>query len=284
MEFFGDDLDYPYRLLELNKIFTLDQLKSQYKKMVLRYHPDKNMGDVSKTEEFRIITGCYKYLLQVYKQIHCEDKYVNNLDKINFFKAQQEYERQNPLVNQHPIDSNKIREMNQNFDVKRFNQVYDENKYNDPLQSAGYSDYELDTYLKELSLKGDVIESSVPQPLDGVDLADCYELGGKHQNLGRTKAVNKGLDFMDYKMAHTAQILDENKISQMSLGKKQYKTLEELKAERSAPIQFSLQDKKRMEQQIQEEKQKELERVHLMNKQKKDIEEYYKRTQSLLLR
>lgn len=280
MEFFGDDIDYPYRLLELNKFFTLDELKSQYKKMVLRYHPDKTVGNFSQTKEFRIITACYKYLLSVYKQFNFQDPQFNKEKKVNFNEIQRDYERgRRDFLPPTNIDPSKLQEVNRNFDVQRFNLEYEKHKYIDPLQAAGYSDFSLEESVNDVNRENNV----GPEPLDGVDLADCYELGGKHNNLGRTKGVSKGLDFVDYKMAHTAHLMDESKINDMS-GRKQYKSLDELKAERSSPIQLSSEDKFLMQKQLENDKKKELERIHLMNKQQKELDEYYQKTHSLLLR
>jgi curved DNA-binding protein CbpA len=50
----------PYKVLNIPKNFTLEQLREQYKKMALQVHPDKG----GSAELFEIVTSCYKKLLR----------------------------------------------------------------------------------------------------------------------------------------------------------------------------------------------------------------------------
>ena len=50
--------DY-YKILELNKYATQDDIKKSYKKLALKYHPDKNNGDDTK---FKEISEAYEIL------------------------------------------------------------------------------------------------------------------------------------------------------------------------------------------------------------------------------
>lgn len=53
----------PYKVLQLNQDFTLDELKKQYKNLAFANHPDKGGSE----ELFNIITKSYKKLIKVYK-------------------------------------------------------------------------------------------------------------------------------------------------------------------------------------------------------------------------
>jgi curved DNA-binding protein CbpA len=50
----------PYKVLNIPKNFTLEQLREQYKKMALQVHPDKG----GSAELFDLVTSCYKKLLR----------------------------------------------------------------------------------------------------------------------------------------------------------------------------------------------------------------------------
>lgn len=54
------NLDEAIKLFELNLNYDLKSLKSQFRKMVLKYHPDKNNGDSTK---FLQIKEAYDVLL-----------------------------------------------------------------------------------------------------------------------------------------------------------------------------------------------------------------------------
>lgn len=47
---------------------SLDNLKSQYKKLVKLYHPDVNRGDPASEERFKKVTEAYSVLLAQYQQ------------------------------------------------------------------------------------------------------------------------------------------------------------------------------------------------------------------------
>lgn len=289
MDFFGDDREYPYRLFELKKNYTLDELRTQYKKMVLRYHPDKHARNVEKTKEFNVLTKCYKYLLELYKinetygsaLVQGQNQGQNQGQDSDFFSLRQGFEKQcddcvynptNPLVSK--------------FNIDKFNEQYERDKYIDPIASKGYDDFMKDpnhvdpTKVKQYSNGyDDIAENEDPSPLDGVDMSDCYELGGKNQNLGRTNPMAAKLHFMDYKIAYTSpKIIDEAKVK----PRIEYKSLEELNAERAKPIHLHASEKLRLEQDEEIRKKDEMERLFRLQNQRNQLQEHFIRTQKTL--
>ena len=53
--------DY-YKILELNKYATQEDIKKSYKKLALKYHPDKNQNDEKSKKKFQEITEAYSIL------------------------------------------------------------------------------------------------------------------------------------------------------------------------------------------------------------------------------
>jgi len=69
-----------YKYLALNKdSFTPSKARSQFKKFILKYHPDKNRDDPKATDKFMLIEASYKILADpvtrtYYNKIHDETK------------------------------------------------------------------------------------------------------------------------------------------------------------------------------------------------------------------
>ena len=53
--------DY-YDVLGINKNSTADQIKSAYRKLAVKYHPDKNKGDKGAEEKFKEASEAYHVL------------------------------------------------------------------------------------------------------------------------------------------------------------------------------------------------------------------------------
>ena len=53
--------DY-YEVLGINKSASSDQIKSAYRKLAVKYHPDKNQGDKSAEDKFKEASEAYHIL------------------------------------------------------------------------------------------------------------------------------------------------------------------------------------------------------------------------------
>ena len=56
--------DY-YEVLGVNKSASADQIKSAYRKLAVKYHPDKNKGDKASEEKFKEASEAYHVLSNV---------------------------------------------------------------------------------------------------------------------------------------------------------------------------------------------------------------------------
>lgn len=51
-----------YTILEVSKDATIDEIKKSYKRLAMKYHPDKNPGDKEAEEKFKAIANAYEIL------------------------------------------------------------------------------------------------------------------------------------------------------------------------------------------------------------------------------
>lgn len=61
--------DY-YEILGVNRNASLEEIKKAYRKLALKYHPDKNPGDKAKEEKFKEINEAYGVLSDSTKRAH----------------------------------------------------------------------------------------------------------------------------------------------------------------------------------------------------------------------
>ena len=55
------DIDY-YEILEVRRDASLEEIKKAYRKLALKYHPDRNPGDKEAEEKFKLINEAYQVL------------------------------------------------------------------------------------------------------------------------------------------------------------------------------------------------------------------------------
>ena len=56
-----------YAILELNDGDSLEEIKKSYRRLALKYHPDRNRESKDAEEKFKQINDAYEYLLE-YKE------------------------------------------------------------------------------------------------------------------------------------------------------------------------------------------------------------------------
>lgn len=78
-----------YQTLGIERAASLDEIKQAYRKLALKFHPDKNNGDTFFEERFKQIQEAYEVLSDPYEK----GKYDNDFDR--FFYGRQ-FEHNNP--------------------------------------------------------------------------------------------------------------------------------------------------------------------------------------------
>ena len=115
------------KLFNLDKNYTLDELKSSYKKIAMKTHPDKPGGNV---EKFQIVTKCYMSLLEKYKNRE-SNKNFNDLrtGSSNYIEEQTNTNNTNKsFVTKKNNNTNSPTLEKDRFDAKLFNKIYEDNK------------------------------------------------------------------------------------------------------------------------------------------------------------
>lgn len=242
------DID-PYKILDIDKHtpFSLEQLKTQYKKMVFKYHPDKN-PNVASTPLFQILTGAYKTLLNEY-QMRQVDRSFQELKNTS-----QDYMKTQPrTVNEaDDYDDGGSRR----FNIKKFNDIFTKTKVDDVYSTTGYQDWFTKADIskeKDMSL----IKHREPMSAFGSFAPGFFEFGKETvSDWSGENTKRKDLHFMDCKVAYTTQkLVDESVVKQ----RKQYKSVQDLEKERSK-ISYSLSEKEERYQkklQVKQEREEE---------------------------
>jgi len=75
-------MDY-YKILEVPENADISEIKKKYRKMAMKYHPDRNAGDERAAKKFREITEAYEVLSNEKKreEYDCKRKNGNNQSK-----------------------------------------------------------------------------------------------------------------------------------------------------------------------------------------------------------
>ena len=90
-------MDY-YRILEIKEDADFLEIKKKYRKLAIKYHPDKNPGDDEAVKKFREITEAYEIL--------GDEKKRKEYDRKRKFKNGQENKKNENLKNRNNFSDN----------------------------------------------------------------------------------------------------------------------------------------------------------------------------------
>jgi len=51
-----------YEILDVSRVATYEEIKAKYRKLALKYHPDRNAGDKEAEQKFKQINEAYQVL------------------------------------------------------------------------------------------------------------------------------------------------------------------------------------------------------------------------------
>lgn len=231
---FENSMNDPYKILGIKRDANLQEIKSAYKHLARKNHPDKG-GDADK---FKMITQSYCYLVNKF------EKQMENDKKTSRKVVNSEYN--NEIEDTRGMQS--IYVSKDKFDINKFNQIFDQFKVEDE-NDGGYGDLMSKEEIPQISAsrKGtifsekfnkdmfnkmfedentndELIEYGEPEALPSSSNIGYKELGqGKITDF--TKSDNKG--YTDYKRAY-----EKNKFNPNQVKYKEYKNLDELKRDR----------------------------------------------------
>jgi curved DNA-binding protein CbpA len=248
------------KIFNLQANYSLDDLKKAYKKLALRYHPDKPTGN---EEQFQLITKCFMLLLEKYNNRQ-QDRPFNDLKQAS--KVYLEDQGKHTTINKQApglIDKDK-------FDVKLFNKIYEQNKLwdsNDDGYGSWFSSDKTDQdapnelFGKKFNINvfnsafedykdrittenGAIMEYREPQELVScaTGFTDIDSVARKIEDFSKPSAIQgrstRDLAYTDLKTAYTGRgaFIDPSKVEY-----KTYKSVDELKRDRGN-IRFEMND------------------------------------------
>lgn len=229
----------PYKILDLPKNFTLEQLKANYKRVALKTHPDKSgCSDYL----FKLVTQSYKALLKELERRESDKPFQQMKHNSRTTLEKQGMERGSAGGS--------------SFNINKFNQVFDQYKVEDAVDK-GYGnwmsksrpdreDINIDNKIGKVSADkfNTIFEKNVtgtgrnlvvykePEAMMSTKRMGYAELGvSRIGDFSGDNLTNKTLNYMDYRKAHTTTHL----VDRSGFGARQeYNSIDDLQADRSS--------------------------------------------------
>jgi len=305
----------PYKILGVNKNFTLEELRNQYKRIALQVHPDKGGSN----ELFQLVTNCYKRLLKHYEkkmekdflELKNEFKQFDNEHKQQATLPTELADLMHARNNDAPSERNIPRTgtappQKQEF-MTAFNRMFEENRIEEATH-AGYGNtmaqssqmredinipnkmktFKINSFNKAFDKQAvnkdnkELISYRQPEPTLMAKNVGFSELGISNINdfSGANDTIKK-VNYMDYMKAHsTSRLIDPKMVS----ARPEFKNVEALESHRSTNMQMSESEWKDYTSQV--DRQREIEESRLAHQMQQDrlYEEHHaKMNQKMLM-
>lgn len=292
------DLEHldPYKVLNVSKKFTWNELKDAYKKLAIKTHPDKGGNKVV----FDFVTTCFETLAKEY-QMRKQDKMHNELKK----ESNDYFDR---FVNTNiPHPSVGISDTNEPFQ-KRFNKIFEDCKYQDEDIEYGYGsimsksgvreDITIENvfhkekvdnstfneiFNKKVPVSKSVVKYKEPEALPMAKNLQFTEIGSKRPDDYSSGTDKSSLKYTDYMRAYDGnRLADPEDIKSI----KNFKSVKEYQAYRDNKMKKTLTDKEKkyMEKQKELEERQEWERQERIRKQNLAIQKAHEKANMLFLK
>jgi curved DNA-binding protein CbpA len=271
----------PYKILEVRKNFTLDELKENYKKIALRVHPDKGGNEYM----FNLVTSCFKELMREYKRRISDVQHDELKTAFTKYSSQTAQQQKGP----------------DRFNLEKFNKLFEENKMPD-VADIGYDDWykkedkskdpafkggsqeafnrHFDKYVKASGESKHIVKYKEPEALFSGKKIHCMDLGVQDvDDFSGDNTSLKKLNFSDLKLAHTtSRIVDPRQVSRA-----EYKSIDELKKDRgNVRFEMNNDEKKDYIRKQQHQQEMEYQRQTFLKQKDNEIERHYQRVNNLL--
>ena len=264
----------PRKFMNLNQNFTKQELKDSYRKLSLKYHPDRQNGSA---ELFDTLTNHYTTLMEELLLGDQGKQYTELRNDSNSFLERQE---RNPLQN---------KKLSGNFNINQFNELYSQNRmtradddgYNDWLTS---NENKSEEPIRDMGLNdgnfNSRFEANVPVPKTELIVyknpEELFSGGSSCEVLGETEIKNfsgetKSMKYTDLREAHTkTRLVDPSmmrKVNPRSIG--------EAKSQRSRIEDYTDNEWSELEKhRIQKEQEENTRVVNLKSRDDESFQKY----------
>lgn len=289
----------PYELLGLQPNFTIEQLKSNYKRIALKVHPDKMGGS---DYMFNLVTQCYKQLANEYK-LKQQDKQFDELRESS--RSYINEQKQNPYENTRMrYEYDPSSDMTKRFSLDRFNKAFEENRVETatdigykqwmdsqqvkdaPQLKKNISNDKFNSYFEKYAEKNVdpkqkmVVRYKEPEPMLLAKKINFTELGtDKIDDFSGENKSLKSLNFMDYRVAHTTSRIVDPKLVQ----RQEFKSIEDVERDRANIRQFTSKELTDLERKKKKEELREKKRQETQLKMDEMTAEQFMRLHKLML-
>lgn len=267
----------PYKVLEVPYDADLKTIRENFKRLVLKNHPDRGGNPTI----FGIIKNAYSYLykykIEQKEQLKKEQRNFNKYTHQRNFQTE-ELDREFQKIKINPNDKK--------IDNKKFNRIFDLHKIED-ADDRGYS-YERDNkreepeellkkYSNKKVKKMEVAVYEEPEPTELLD--DNYKRIGLKHVKDFSKSHGRGESYTDFQRAYTEYDTQNMK----NIRNKEYKDVEQYKQERNNQnFTMTESDRRKMEIKKREELTMEEKRRYYAKQQDKIAEKKFKSLQNYI--